>query len=155
MKKNKSRSYFKYYVYLHRYFINVKRTLMFQYLFTVATETLVSLLIAGILWGDRSLLMHKFIPDRKVTFSEVVTNMVGISLLFLSIVVTILYFLMITVISVDTIKENKFTEYIGFMLERLNIESRLTLFYNFWFTFRRITIVIIAIFLKEYTGIQL
>jgi hypothetical protein len=71
---------------------------MFKYLFTMVTETLISLLIAGILWGDRIMLREKFIPDRKLNFSEVVTNMVGFTLLLLTIIVTIIYFILITAI---------------------------------------------------------
>jgi hypothetical protein len=82
---------------------------MFRYLFTVVTENIVSFLVAAILWTDRSKHINEFSIDSKNTFSEMVTNIVGSSLSLLSITVTIIYFLLISVISVDTIKENMLT----------------------------------------------
>jgi hypothetical protein len=71
---------------------------MFKYMFTMTTETIVPLLISGLLWIDRSMLMINLKIDRKFTLSENVTNIVGFSSIFLSIMLTIIYFLMISVI---------------------------------------------------------
>jgi hypothetical protein len=46
---------------------------MFQYIFSMVTETLVSLLIAGILWYERNTLKEKYIDgdDSRNEVSEI------------------------------------------------------------------------------------
>lgn len=128
---------------------------MFQYIFSMVTETLVSLLIAGILWYERNTLKEKYIDgdDSRNEVSEITLNIIGGLILILVSLITITYFLIVSFISIDRVRSNKFKSYIGFMLERLQIDSRLRLLYNFWFSVRRIMICFVAIFLKDYTGI--
>jgi hypothetical protein len=106
------------------------------------------MLISGILWWDRVNLMRKYFKEEnEANLAEIINDSVGFSLLGLVTVITVIYFLMISVISLDRVKSVTFSQYIGFMLERLKIENRLQLLYNFWYTFRRLIIVLISLFI--------
>jgi hypothetical protein len=122
----------------------------------MVTETFTTLLISGILWWDRVYLARKYLQeDYDDNVAEKINDVVGVLLILLVSAITIIYFLMISVISLDRVNSVTFKKYIGFMLERLKIENRLQLLYNFWYTLRRLIIVLISLFLVNHTGIQL
>ena len=130
--------------------------IMFQFLFTVARESFDTMLISGMLWLDRVKFVNRYFQEKSEDqVSEVVNNAVGALLIVLVSAIIIIYFLMISVISLDRVKTVSFQQYIGFVLERLKIENRLQLLYNFWYTLRRLIIVLIALFISNHTGIQL
>jgi hypothetical protein len=89
-------------------------------MFTVVTESFVTILISGVLWLDRVKLENKYFQDEiEDDISEVINNAVGALLLMLVSTIMIIYFLMVSVISLDRVKTVTFQQYIGFVLERL------------------------------------
>lgn len=128
---------------------------MFQFVFSMVTEAFMTLLVSGILWGQRVHLAEKYLPDQEKSQSEAITNVIGILSLILVSVVTITYFLMISVISLDRIQTVSFRSYIGYVIERLKLDTRFQVLYNFWFTSRRLIIAVVALFLQDYAGMQL
>jgi hypothetical protein len=90
---------------------------MFQFLFTVVTESFDTMLISGILWLDRVKFVNRYFQEKSEDqVSEVVNNAVGALLIVLVSAIIIIYFLMISVISLDRVKTVTFQQYFGFVL---------------------------------------
>lgn len=77
---------------------------MFQFMFTVVTESFTTMLISGILWWERVYLARKYLgEDYGDDVTERINDVVGVILLLLVTVITIIYFLMVSVISLDRV----------------------------------------------------